>query len=187
MRTCLLILVTASLAACSSVFGQVAGGMSSFLRRVSVISMNDTDLSRSVLISPVSDSLSSSFLRRRWRRSEVIPERPTGSSSGVVARKNYILLTAHPHVEDRLSDYVSRSFALYPNPASTIATVLDRSPERLLAISVYDELGRLMRAVQVQLTDRSAILNVSTLPRGTYLVRIDQPLESNVVSLVVDR
>jgi hypothetical protein len=56
------------------------------------------------------------------------------------------------------------AFSIYPNPATEVLTI--RTQEKISNVSVYDMSGK---AVNVQLINGQ--INISALPKGTYLVR----------------
>ena len=65
---------------------------------------------------------------------------------------------------DNLSPVVS----VYPNPTDRLLTVEGRN---ILSVEVIDAMGRKMMEQQCQDSDK-ALIDLSSLPRGTYTLRV---------------
>ncbi len=88
-----------------------------------------------------------------------------------------------PVVGLRQADMVYRYTAVSPNPATGRATVT--SSFGLTQIEAFDEQGRLVQTLPA--TGLKATLDVSSWPRGTYLLRIHTPLGTATKKLVISR
>ncbi len=86
-----------------------------------------------------------------------------------------------PVVGLRQTDMVYRYTAVSPNPATGSATVT--SSFGLTQIEAFDEQGRLVQTLPA--TGLKADLDVSSWPRGTYLLRIHTPLGTATKKLLV--
>ena len=86
-----------------------------------------------------------------------------------------------PVVGLRQADMVYRYTAVSPNPATGRATVT--SSFGLTQIEAFDEQGRLVQTLPA--SGLKASLDVSSWPRGTYLLRIHTPLGTTTKKLLV--
>ena len=89
-------------------------------------------------------------------------------------------------LNSRKDEYLQRVFPLYPNPADKTVTLLDRSPEALKEILLYDCLGRLANYSST-FSDRQVSIDVRLLPPGIYLLNIIQEHDKNAITLVIRR
>jgi len=64
------------------------------------------------------------------------------------------------------------TFGVYPNPASTRATVRTTRVSGLATADVIDMMGNTLHSAVVDIVDGRASLDVATLPSGTYRLRI---------------
>jgi hypothetical protein len=66
----------------------------------------------------------------------------------------------------------SAFFSMSPNPA-TDANVVLRCSQEIQSVYVYDTYGNLQLNLQIPENARTAILNVETLPKGVYIVKLN--------------
>jgi hypothetical protein len=63
-------------------------------------------------------------------------------------------------------------FTVYPNPATDQLTIaFDAAPESASGFFVYDLAGTLVHAFATEVSDNKAVLDISGLAPGAYLVR----------------
>ncbi|MBR4506822.1 MAG: T9SS type A sorting domain-containing protein [Bacteroidales bacterium] len=74
-----------------------------------------------------------------------------------------------------------RYVAVQPNPATDKATVL--SSVGLKGVEVFDMSGN--RVLRLEASGLSAKLDVGTLPRGTYIVRVQTPIGTTARKLLL--
>ena len=83
----------------------------------------------------------------------------------------------------RAMDNLDRFIRMMPNPAGEVVNVL--SSYKLESVSVYDMTGRLV--LEQRAEGISAVVNVSALPKGTYIVAIRTQQGVATKKLVVER
>ncbi len=66
------------------------------------------------------------------------------------------------------------NFSLYPNPANKILniTIGDVQPNGKSTVSIINSSGAMVRAIKVNSRNKIVQLNVSSLTRGTYFIKI---------------
>ena len=78
-----------------------------------------------------------------------------------------------------VSDIIENQVLLSPNPATSIVTI--DGAEDFNTVSVFDQSGR---RVMLSSINRAGTIDVSELPRGTYLVKLeggDRPVVSRLM------
>jgi len=74
---------------------------------------------------------------------------------------------------------------IYPNPSQGMITIESMGQESLKGIIVLDALGREIKLNGLVLTNDRSTLDLSTLPKGVYLIRILTEDKSYVQNFVL--
>lgn len=70
------------------------------------------------------------------------------------------------------NEYLSNSFNLYPNPATTVVTITNNANKQLQQIRVYDVTGKLISSYTYN-NETEIQLNVENLASGTYMLHLE--------------
>lgn len=74
-------------------------------------------------------------------------------------------------IDDITSDVVEGDIKIFPNPV--VSTINISSSKEIKAVEIYSILGAKMNVDLVSLDDTNAVVDVSALPQGMYLLRTD--------------
>jgi len=86
------------------------------------------------------------------------------------------------------SENLASSFSIYPNPASSQALVLNMNPSNpIQSIEIFGVLGEFINKTMLSGTKSLSTLDVSYLPTGIYLLRVNSDLGRVVKRLVISR
>lgn len=72
-----------------------------------------------------------------------------------------------------VSDVTNSELSIYPNPTRGEVYILTEKSYKDSKISILDLTGRTVQQTSLDLTDKKGILDVSSLPTGVYVIKID--------------
>lgn len=78
------------------------------------------------------------------------------------------------------------NLSVYPNPASTTLNVKLGSVSDKATVTVYNAIGQIVIAAQ-EVTDNSTAINVSTLAKGVYILKVSNGKEVSNTKFVIER
>jgi photosystem II stability/assembly factor-like uncharacterized protein len=112
----------------------------------------------------------------------------TDSTTGYVVGQSGTILKTGNGGSDFVEEYKAASdlFTLWPNPAKTMITITGSlSPQKELNVTIIDLKGR--QVLNETFNNKNKIeMNISTLPKGAYLVKIRAEEGMEVKKLVVE-
>jgi uncharacterized repeat protein (TIGR01451 family) len=99
--------------------------------------------------------------------------------------------TTHNYVEGLVSvpnvkDKAPRNIFIQPNPASGLVTISFKNPDHDLVLELLDPQGRVVLTQSVPANDTRTVINVSSLEKGVYIVRLKGSATNETTQLVVE-
>ena len=91
-------------------------------------------------------------------------------------------LTAEPPFSGDVPDLAAKGFGFYPNPSKTSINL--SAKETINHIEIYNHLGQKVK--QTTLNALDAQLDITTLPKGIYFMKVQIGETSGIVSLIKD-